>query len=147
MIRLSRRGNPRIGAPVAAAELLQLAEYALDRMSLTGPDLDLVLVDDLAQEALNLRHLGLPGPTNVLAFPAESEDGLGLIALNLDAVEREALHYGQEIAEHAARLLLHGLLHLAGYEHGPDMDQALESLLVERPAPYGLSLDRQKTAA
>ncbi len=47
---------------------------------------------------------------------------LGWLVLSLDTWRRECLLYGQEPVEHALRLLAHGLGHLAGYDHGPDMD-------------------------
>ncbi|WP_353118109.1 rRNA maturation RNase YbeY [Nitratidesulfovibrio sp.] len=47
---------------------------------------------------------------------------LGWLVLSLDTWQRECLLYGQEPVEHALRLLAHGLGHLAGYDHGPEMD-------------------------
>ncbi len=48
---------------------------------------------------------------------------LGWLVLSLDTWRRECLLYGQEPVEHALRLLAHGLGHLAGYDHGPEMDE------------------------
>lgn len=58
--------------------------------------------------------------------PVLSEDApchLGWLVLSLDTWQRECLLYGQEPVEHALRLLAHGLGHLAGYDHGPEMDE------------------------
>jgi len=54
---------------------------------------------------------------------------LGALALSLDAVAREAFLYGQDPVEHGLRLLAHGLAHLAGYDHGPDMDAFADTAL------------------
>ncbi|MGJ3522248.1 rRNA maturation RNase YbeY [Nitratidesulfovibrio sp. D1] len=54
--------------------------------------------------------------------PEGSPCHLGWLVLSLDTWGRECLLYGQEPVEHALRLLAHGLGHLAGYDHGPDMD-------------------------
>ncbi|MEG6504938.1 rRNA maturation RNase YbeY [Nitratidesulfovibrio sp. 1201_IL3209] len=54
--------------------------------------------------------------------PEGSPCHLGWLVLSLDTWRRECLLYGQEPVEHALRLLAHGLGHLAGYDHGPDMD-------------------------
>lgn len=52
---------------------------------------------------------------------------LGWLVLSLDTWRRECLLYGQEPVEHALRLLAHGLGHLAGYDHGPEMDDFTEA--------------------
>ena len=106
----------------------------------SGPaELDLVLVRDGAMSAYNLRYMGCHGPTNVLSFPldesrAETGDDdapvqLGGLVLSVDALHREALLYGQDVREHCLRLLAHGLGHLAGYDHGPEMDGLCEAML------------------
>ena len=51
------------------------------------------------------------------------EDLPGILLLSLDTLARECLLYGQEPAEHALRLLAHGMGHLAGLDHGPAMDR------------------------
>lgn len=79
------------------------------------------LVDDKAMRAANSRFTSCPGPTNVLSFPGGS-DMPGLILISSGAVLRECLLYGQRPAEYALLLLAHGLAHLAGLEHGVDMD-------------------------
>ena len=83
--------------------------------------------------------MGCHGPTNVLSFPldeslAETGDDdapvqLGGLVLSVDALHREALLYGQDVREHCLRLLAHGLGHLAGYDHGPEMDGLCEAML------------------
>lgn len=63
---------------------------------------------------------------------------LGWLVLSLDTWRRECLLYGQAPVEHAMRLLAHGLGHLAGYDHGPEMDDftdaALEAALACTPS-------------
>lgn len=54
--------------------------------------------------------------------PDDAPCHLGWLVLSLDTWRRECLLYGQEPVEHALRLLAHGLGHLAGYDHGPEMD-------------------------
>lgn len=56
---------------------------------------------------------------------------LGELAISMDAVAREGFLYGEGFCRTFARLLCHGLLHLAGYDHGPVMDGLTESLLDE----------------
>ncbi len=94
--------------------------------------LELQLTGDREIAELNLRFLGLVGPTNVLSFPAEDEEGtfLGSIVVSMEAVEREAHLYGQPQGAHFLRLLAHSILHLAGYEHGPLMDELTENAVL-----------------
>ncbi len=83
---------------------------------------ELHLLDDAAMSAANLRFMDCMGPTNVLSFPGG--EGLpGILLLSLDTLARECLLYGQEPEEHLLRLLAHGMGHLSGLDHGPDMDR------------------------
>jgi probable rRNA maturation factor len=133
MIRLTVRPGATLGLPVSPLELRRLAERVLAALGLEEARLDLLLVDDREIAGLNRAFLGLPGPTNVLSFPAgqgeggkSDGEGLGGIALSADTLLREAALYGQDPAEHLVRLLAHGVLHLAGHDHGEIMDSLTE---------------------
>lgn len=126
MISIERGVVPDPRLPLARRELEALLERLMAILGLSG-DLTLALVDDRAMAELNLRHLGCSGPTNVLAFPGEGEGSLGEIALSPAVCLREARLYGQDPALHLARLLAHALLHLAGLDHGPEMEALTES--------------------
>jgi probable rRNA maturation factor len=101
--------------------------------------LDLVLVRDAGMADYNLRYMGCHGPTNVLSFPIdeqiagpEDEDvpvQLGSLVFSVDTLHRETLLYGQDPEEHCLRLLAHGLGHLVGYDHGPEMDELCSEML------------------
>ncbi len=225
IVRVSRETGLAEGVGLANAAVRRLAQEVLARacggasMAMQRPlAVDILLAGDAALEALNRDHLRLPGPTNVLAFPAEEglfpgvtaedfpdvaeafaqddidldvavspegadldeyvaaladwgfegdadacadpvdqpaadsskpPDGpdapnagpsaryLGEVVVSLHAARREAALYGEGAAgfEHAfARLLCHGLLHLAGFEHGPAMDEHAEAVLAESSA-------------
>ena len=125
-----------------AAPVLELhrALSAMLRAAGSGPaELDLVLVRDAGMADYNLRYMGCHGPTNVLSFPIdeqiagpEDEDvpvQLGSLVFSVDTLHRETLLYGQDPEEHCLRLLAHGLGHLAGYDHGPEMDELCSEML------------------
>jgi probable rRNA maturation factor len=77
-----------------------------------------VLLDgDRGLKALNGRHRGKVKPTNVLSFPAGFRGVLGDVALGLGVVRREARAARRRFADHAAHLVVHGTLHLAGHDH------------------------------
>ena len=87
---------------------------------------------DATLQALNRGWRGKDAPTNVLSFPApEGSGSLGDIALAFDTLEREAAGQGKLLADHATHLLVHGLLHLLGYDHEAD-DEAAEMEGLER---------------
>lgn len=90
-----------------------------------GSDLELIVTDDAGGEICNREHLGMPGPTNILSFPLSAQTGRagagGSLVLSAATLRRESLLYGQDPTEHAVRLLAHGVAHLAGLEHGPEM--------------------------
>ena len=79
------------------------------------------LVDDGQIAILNKRFLNCNGPTNVLSFPAKGGDE-AVLFISMDSLRRESLLYGQNAREYFIRLLAHGLCHLAGLDHGPEMD-------------------------
>jgi probable rRNA maturation factor len=87
-------------------------------------ELSVLLTDDAHIAELNRRFLNREGPTNVLAFPMREGNGdefettmLGDIVISLDAAQRDAKQSGESFDKTIDRLLIHGLLHLLGYEH------------------------------
>jgi probable rRNA maturation factor len=107
-----------------------------------GVDESLCLTDDAALRALNLRWRGIDKPTNVLSFPSGPPDRLreaktlGDIALAYETLAREAQDLGVSLADHYRHLLVHGFLHLIGYDHETDAEaermQALETRILTR---------------
>jgi probable rRNA maturation factor len=114
------------GFPLDMRQLPQFARRLLDLLGLRWMTPEIRLVDDREMAALNMEFLGIPGPTNVLAFPGEDDGTEGLVVLNMDALRRESFLYGQDPLEHLTRLLAHAFLHLAGLDHGPEMDAATD---------------------
>lgn len=125
--------------PLSRQELDQLCEIIMDSLDLMGHTFELKLVDDGEIARLNQEFMGCSGPTNILSFPSEDAEGeevsLGSLALSVDALSREADLYGQPPVAHVARLLAHGILHLAGYDHGDEMydltDAAVDRVILE----------------
>jgi probable rRNA maturation factor len=93
----------------------------------------LLLGDDASVADLNKQFRGKNGPTNVLSFPpalgAEGESGfLGDIALAAETIVEEANFQGKRFEHHAAHLVVHGFLHLIGYDHEKPADaEAMEA--------------------
>jgi probable rRNA maturation factor len=118
------------------AGLRKLARDAI-AASLDKADVSLsvLFTDDRAMQALNLQWRGKDKPTNVLSFPAPpapSPPGepkhLGDIVLAHGVVAAEAQAQNKSIHHHIAHLLVHGCLHLLGYDHENDCDaKAMET--------------------
>lgn len=82
-----------------------------------------LLGDDAALRALNKQWRGKDKATNVLSFPAAADgDQLGDIALAAETVAAEAVAQGKSFEAHMTHLLVHGLLHLLGYDHEQDAE-------------------------
>jgi probable rRNA maturation factor len=109
------------------------------------PGVAVLLTSDEAMAELNQRFRGKAGPTNVLSFPAPAnpENHLGDVALAHGVCAREAAEQGKSLDQHLAHLVVHGVLHLLGYDHETDREaeamEALERSILESlgvPDPY-----------
>lgn len=146
--------------------LAALAERA-GRAVLAGLDLpgegfaiSLMGCDDARIAVLNADFRGKPQPTNVLSWPSEERgaefvgeapdlpeagppddpESLGDIAIAWETCEREAADQGKPMADHVTHLMVHGVLHLLGYDHVEDEDALLmEGLEVRILASLGVS--------
>jgi probable rRNA maturation factor len=112
---------PEPPLPASRRELAELVATVALVLGLEEQAFELLVTGDAEIARLNSAYLGCTGPTNVLSFPDEEGDRLGELAISADAVVREATLYGQDPLEHFARLMAHGLLHLAGMDHGEEM--------------------------
>lgn len=90
-------------------------------------EVELIVAGDGDIAGVNARNLGCSGPTNILSFPGDGAS-LGTLFLSADTMEREAVLYGQDVEEHARRLLAHGMGHIMGFDHSPEMDDFCEYL-------------------
>ena len=87
-------------------------------------EVSLVLGDDAAVRTLNRRWRGKNAPTNVLSFPTGERRMLGDVVLAFETVVREAKEQGKPLAHHLRHLIVHGVLHLLGYDHERERDAA-----------------------
>lgn len=101
------------------------------------------LVDEAESNELNLTYRGKDKPTNVLSFPFECPPGielplLGDLVICRQVVEREASEQGKPLMAHWAHMVVHGSLHLLGYDHIEDGEaEEMEALEVEFMAALG----------
>ena len=98
---------------------------ALDAIGHGEHEATIAFVSDSAIRKLNKRFRGLDKTTDVLSFPSEIEtrrlpDNLGDIAISVQQAERQSRQNGLQLDQEIAQLILHGLLHLCGYDHETD---------------------------
>jgi len=115
------------GPPVDLAALEALAERVMEGESIAaGTGLSVLITGDDEIRDLNRRFLGVDEPTDVLSFPdeadgfvqgADEEPYLGDIAISVTTAKRQAEQLGHSLDAELAHLLVHGILHLCGYEH------------------------------
>lgn len=110
-------------------------------------DVSVLLTDDAHQQALNAQWRGKDKPTNVLSFPAGEDEPhpgqpllLGDISLAFETLGREAAEQQKSLADHLCHLLVHGMLHLLGFDHETEQDaDEMEPLEIEVLAGLGVS--------
>ena len=110
-------------------------------------EISIALVDDATSRALNREHRAKDSPTNVLSFAmgpvAAGDDGpelLGDVVLACETVSREAAEQGKPIADHFCHLIVHGVLHLCGYDHETEIDAEIMERL-ETNVLAGMGID------
>ena len=124
---------------LALPELRRFLQQARRAAGLRGK-YSVCLTSDEEVRALNAQFRGMDKPTDVLSFPAEAEDDefpspepeaergayLGDIVISLDTAARQAAALGHDLDQEVRILILHGLLHLAGYDHETDQGEMRE---------------------
>ncbi|MDR1806617.1 MAG: rRNA maturation RNase YbeY [Propionibacteriaceae bacterium] len=117
------------GVAVDEAGLIELTRFALDKLHIhPEAEVSILLVDEATMAAYHERFMDEPGPTDVLSFPMDElrppgpgdEPPLGLlgdIVLCPAVTARQAAEFGRTPDQEADYLLVHGLLHLLGFDH------------------------------
>jgi pyridoxine 5-phosphate synthase len=113
--------------------LLRRGEQLLSLLDLEDAEVSIVLLDDTEMAAYNQQYRRKQGPTNVLSFPAnEGESGfsvpdkeLGDILISVETARREATAQGHGLHHRLIELIIHGMLHLIGFDHERSEDEAI----------------------
>jgi len=115
----------RSGAPVDDAAATQLAQRVLAAEGIEEGELGLAFVGADEMRALKREHLGIDEPTDVLSFPLDGRDE---VPAGVPRALGDVVLCPQVVGDAWRAPLVHGLLHLLGYEHGPEME-AREAVL------------------
>lgn len=119
-----------------------MAAAAADAEIADDAELSLLLTDDASIRLLNRDHRGIDKPTNVLSFPQEDPEAdaygplLGDIVVAHETVAREAVEEDISFRDHFLHMIVHGFLHLVGYDHMNDDEagemEGLETAILAR---------------
>ena len=96
------------------------AARAVAAIGHTESSATIAFVSDRTIRQLNRQFRGVDKATDVLSFPADEESTLGDVAISVDTAAVQAKENGLTFDEEVAQLILHGLLHLSGYDHETD---------------------------
>ena len=125
----------------------QIVQWATAAVQPEGDEIEMTvrIVDEAESHELNLTYRGKDRPTNVLSFPFECPDQvelplLGDLVICRQVVEREAAEQEKPLMAHWAHMVVHGSLHLLGYDHIED-DEAEEMESLETQIMQGLGFD------
>ena len=143
-VTVSEPGWAKVVGPSPQGFVARALRPALPELeAVPGGELSVALVSDAEIAELNSRFRGKSGPTNVLAFPAAPPFAAhmqGDVVVALQTVLRECHRQRKTAPAHASHLLVHGFLHLQGFDHQTDPErEAMEAL--ERAALARLGID------
>ena len=116
---------------LATALLHKKTEQILNALGCDNHEISIVITDDTQVRDLNRTYRGKDAPTNVLSFPMQEGEFsnvtpglLGDVVISLDTAQAEALSAEISTDERMSQLLIHGILHLMGFDHELGEDQA-----------------------
>ncbi|MBC8283587.1 MAG: rRNA maturation RNase YbeY [Nitrospinae bacterium] len=123
MAVLLRNDHPEID--IDCVDIERKAEIIAGSLNCQDQEISILLMTDANIRQLNLEFRNVDKPTDVLSFPQNSDEDpsipgellLGDIAISLDTAKTQANEHGLEFKEEIILLLIHGILHLLGYDH------------------------------
>ena len=118
------------GKKVPNRRLKKIAQAILDIMGRSEAELSLALIGNAEMRTLNARYRNKDYPTDVLSFPVEGDSPgvgalLGDVIISVDKARQQALERGHTEAQEIVALLIHGIVHLLGYDHERSTRDAL----------------------
>lgn len=116
--------NRQTSHEIPLPKVREKAQAILDVLGYPEAELSILIVDDPQIAEFNGQYLNRQGPTNVIAFPMREGDFptihpniLGDVVISVDTAEKEADDAGISMFQRFIQLLVHGILHLLGYDH------------------------------
>jgi len=116
---------------VGQEEISRITQAILNDLGCPEGELSILIVDDPQIAVINKEYLNREGPTNVIAFPMRegefsdiTPELLGDVVISADTARKEGELSGASMEERFTELLIHGILHLFGYDHETTQEEA-----------------------
>jgi len=123
--------NRQSSCEISLEKIEQTVRVILGALDCPDGEISILIVDDPEIEKLNRKYLNRNGPTNVIAFPMREGEFshltpqlLGDVVISTDTAANEALSSGMSMEQRFKELLVHGILHLFGYDHETSVPDA-----------------------
>ncbi len=116
--------EPEFSRHVVRADLVAIAEKALRAEKAARRDLSIAIVGDKTMAQLNRDYHGVDAPTDVLSFPSDEESEVGEIIISYETAKANARTAGWRTRDELELLVVHGILHLLGYDDLTPEDRA-----------------------
>jgi probable rRNA maturation factor len=117
---------------ISLKKVKKTAQAVLDALDFPDGELSILIVDDHQIEKYNRNYLNRRGPTNVIAFPMRdgafsdiNPELLGDVVISVETAQKEGTSVGITMEERFVQLLIHGILHLFGFDHEKNQQEAL----------------------
>ncbi len=120
--------NEQRSFPLNIRRIRSAIQRLMKVLHLDASELSLLLTDDAGITELNRRYLHRDRPTNVISFPMNDSSMLGDIAISVETASRNAREGEIPLEDEIIFLIIHGLLHLTGYDH-EDGDESKAALM------------------
>ena len=121
----------RSGSSVDPRTVRRRAEKILHALDRAHSELSILLCDDDLLRDLNREHRDVNSATDVLSFSMQGEDDpadparmLGDVVISIETAARHASRHGRSVIDEVTTLLVHGVLHLVGYDHRDDAEES-----------------------
>ena len=118
---------------ISLKQIQQKAKAVLNALDCPEAELSILIVDDPQIAVFNQQYLSRKGPTNVIAFPMRAgpfanitPQLLGDVLISVETADREGKRVGISMEERFTQLMVHGILHLLGYDHETSDQDAQE---------------------
>ena len=122
----------QVQVPLAGISGEDIRKWSVAALEEKSKDVCIRITNRAESKLLNQRYRNIDKPTNVLAFPAESNEMLGDVVICADVAQEESVEQEKTLKNHISHLLVHAILHLRGWDHTEEEDaMAMESKEVD----------------
>jgi probable rRNA maturation factor len=132
MTRVVEVDDEGVKLPLSRRRVAAIADAVLRAQKVNDAHLSITFVNNRRIAGLNRRHLGHSGATDVISFPLSGEPAtssiLGDIYIAPDMARRNANEHGASLREELTRLVVHGVLHVLGFDHPDGLDRTASAM-------------------